>query len=1438
MRKKFRFALMLVAMLGPWAAGAQQLADYSVSVDAEEYGSIASAANLLSNVDGDAGSQTVTLPFTFAYGETTYAQGTTLTVRADGYIYFGSNTPGDNAGSAWTTTSTQYSAIAPLMIADGKIAANGATSGAYSLATVDDNGDSMLVIEFKSLKYYYGDACSYNFQLRLHAGGDISAVYGTSTSATSTSVKHNFMMVNGTADKVCLTGSWSEPVMSSPSSLPNLTPLPEAGTVVRYSRPTNFCPRPTGLAVSNITGTSVQLDWTAVEGAEGYLVRCGEVEEEVSSDETSFVIEGLTPSNPYVATVQTICGSEYTSAAVTINFFTTCENIALEEAYEESFESWGTNSADFSQCWDRLYANLSYGTFSATSTSSLPVISTTEAHTGTQSLRMYSYYYYDDYEYYEADDATVAFMPVFESDVRALKCTFWYKVPTYFASVRLAVGVSSTVADTSTFTRLMTIAPADGDWHQYELDLSTYTGANNRITFYQENYYDTYNYVYGYIDDIHVEQVNTECTRPASVSVTALDTTTATVVWEDLGSEAGSYHIVWSDGTEDGTDSADVTNALTLEITGLDANTEYTVSVSRLCGDAYTEVRSTTFRTACTAVTNLPWSENFDSYEATNNAPLNLPCFGVLNEQVSSYGYHYPAIYNGYNHTNGNSTGNSLRFYTINANLPSSIVVLPNFAEEASNLTLSLYAQTSSSNCGIEVGYITNPTDASTFVATQSVTIPSDNVYRLYEFGLGSSATGFLAIRGNIGGNYGNIYIDDLVVNVTTSCQRPQSVSVAATTPTTATLAIADTNEHNNYHVVVTEGDSVVFDTNATSANVNVTGLAANTYYQVTVTSVCQENTETNPVTTSFRTECDAISDLPWVESFESHNVGEEPFCFSHITPSTSSSNVAQVYGSNGHTGSKCLRFNYVSGDNVLVFPIINAETSGLEISFWHHPESRSNSSCGTLKVGYITDPADPTTFVATASFAFSDFDNTDYRLDYATFENAPEGARIAFCHSGTGNPLNWYWHIDDIDVHQAPSCTRPSVSLTAAGSTEVTLAISDANQVGSYKIVIDGMDDLLVNDSVATISGLTPNTGYTAEVYTQCEDGTFSIPTSIAFRTECGAIDMPYSEDFDGWAAGQLDACWTTLGGTVQSYATSYGSSNLLLKFSGSTNNKVVMPLTAEEISTLQLTFKTRPEDNVQSCGSFDVGYVTNAADSSTFVAVESYIYSDFSGNAYQQKTVTFADAPAGSRIAFRHRPNATYYYWYVDEVSLDYAGDIPIPTPDPCDAPTAVNATVTESSVTLTWTATGDCQVALVSGNSWSEPAASSIVDVAAGTGSYTFDAQPATTYTVGVRQVCTESNSDWVTRTVTTDEQVGIDAVNATAAFELFPNPASGSVSIAGFEGQVTIVDLNGREVMTAQVGDSRASIDISSLPAGAYFVRLTGQQQTAVRKLIVK
>lgn len=89
----------------------------------------------------------------------------------------------------------------------------------------------------------------------------------------------------------------------------------------------------------------------------------------------------------------------------------------------------------------------------------------------------------------------------------------------------------------------------------------------------------------------------------------------------------------------------------------------------------------------------------------------------------------------------------------------------------------------------------------------------------------------------------------------------------------------------------------------------------------------------------------------------------------------------------------------------------------------------------------------------------------------------------------------------------------------------------------------------------------------------------------------------------------------------------------------------------------------------------------------------------------------------------------------------------------------------------------------------------------------------------------------------------DYLSIDPVAANVSMRLAPNPATNAVkmNLSGVEGKVncSIIDMSGRVIYNANVNaEVEQTIDLSGVPAGAYFVRVTNDSFSKVEKLIIK
>ena len=86
----------------------------------------------------------------------------------------------------------------------------------------------------------------------------------------------------------------------------------------------------------------------------------------------------------------------------------------------------------------------------------------------------------------------------------------------------------------------------------------------------------------------------------------------------------------------------------------------------------------------------------------------------------------------------------------------------------------------------------------------------------------------------------------------------------------------------------------------------------------------------------------------------------------------------------------------------------------------------------------------------------------------------------------------------------------------------------------------------------------------------------------------------------------------------------------------------------------------------------------------------------------------------------------------------------------------------------------------------------------------------------------------------------DSVGINELRDNSyEIRVYPNPAHGAVTVSvGAPATLTVLDLTGRVVVTPLSLSSSVTLPLSDLPSGTYFLRITTDEGTAVKKLIVK
>jgi hypothetical protein len=279
--------------------------------------------------------------------------------------------------------------------------------------------------------------------------------------------------------------------------------------------------------------------------------------------------------------------------------------------------------------------------------------------------------------------------------------------------------------------------------------------------------------------------------------------------------------------------------------------------------------------------------------------------------------------------------------------------------------------------------------------------------------------------------------------------------------------------------------------------------------------------------------------------------------------------------------------------------------------------------------------------------------------------------------------------------------------------------------------------------------TGLNANSTYYYKVWSKTSANVYSsVGVSVNAKTLCGTLVLPMMETFDvGITIPDIPSCWSKINSSTSTYpyvktvanATNHSTPNSVGFYNSSdvsSNYMLISPqLTSSLVNTTRVRFWAGG-----ATGYFRVGVMTDPADASTFVQVDSVPVT----STMALKKVSFASyIGTGQYIAFKNGNQSTYTTLYIDDVIWET-----IPT---CIEP-GDNLTVsgiTETSANLGWTEMGTA-------TSWEveyytasfTPGTGVGTIVPAGTNPFTLSGLTANTkYYFYVRSVCSVSDkSPW--------------------------------------------------------------------------------------------
>ncbi len=1055
------------------------------------------------------------------------------------------------------------------------------------------------------------------------------------------------------------------------------------------------CLKPLDVQTSNIAATSATIEWTPQGTATEWdiaVVPTGASPESVTPITVynhPYTITELVPNTMYDVYVRSNCGGGDLSVWSNLTSLQTRCLPTDVIPFEENFDTYGTGTSAFPDCWSRLD--------NATSTTRYPYIYSTSDSGNVGVL-----YFYSTSAVYSL--AASRALDLSAHDANTLMLSFKAK-KTSASYGRLDVGVMTDPDDLNTLTVLKTIYPGDypatSEWITFNVP---FTDAYDTV--HLAFYMPAANTAYVQLDDVKLGYVP-DCFGPSNVTVTNIAGQSAFVMWGAAMQGVSEYTVEYTETGEDNWQTASSAVAGTsVFLTGLTAETDYDVRVFSNCTAGSADTATASFTTNCLSIIEATLDNGAQS--TYNGLPFN-----------NFYKYNYSQQIYDAAEIGGAMNVGSIEFeYAYSSPITAK-----------SNVTIYL-AHTSQSVFSSTSAWI--PIDSATAVYTgpMNFTLGWNKVTLTTPFQYNGTDNLALIVDDNSGAYNSSSYVfrvhatadykalryqtdgsdispasppsgtqEKKRVNVrfsscdnTVTCVAP-NVIVTATDSNSVTLEWVAGNTESAWQIEYKQSSDTVWTSEGTvtASPYTIYNLVPDAEYTIRMRSDCGFETS-NYKMLSATTPCTSITTLPYTENFDAatgSGAGNFISCWYRGTNYTTA--YPYTYSSQANSAPYSLYF-YASSTaySYAATPRIgnDIEMNNLQVSF----NARKTSANYFIEVGVMTDPTDISTFETLGRFSPAQT-NTWELGEINTDSYTGSGRHIAF---RMPQWISNYMYIDDVTIQEIPFCGRvQDIAAENITPTSATITWTPGGNETEWEVCygLSGTVDpgtampILTSEDTIALSDLVASSLYDVYVRIVCSNGEYGAWTQYSFRTACGQIEtVPYAENFDSYASGQANFphCWTRFNNYSTStnypyvYSTYYYSGGRSLYFyaSTSTYNLAILPELSSNlpVNTLRLSFQMRVST---ASNKLIVGLMTDPNDVSTFEPVDTVAVT--AASTWQLVKVPLASYTGNGKYVTVKTYNVSSGAIYIDDVVLDLIPD--------CSAPTDLAVTATATTADLTW-------------------------------------------------------------------------------------------------------------------------------------------------------
>lgn len=902
------------------------------------------------------------------------------------------------------------------------------------------------------------------------------------------------------------------------------------------------CPQPTSLNYSNVTASSVQLNWNpasnntsweVVYGPEGFDPETQGLSE--SADSSQLTLSNLDDNTTYQAYVRAECDFGISDFSNMITFHTPCA--AVDLPFIEDFENITppaipecakTENAGSGNNWQTAFIN---------------------SNGFDSNVLRYNFSFSDANAWYFTRGINLQ-----AGTVYSIKYKYGNSLQEslYVEKLQVSYGTS---ANSDAMSGMIANHPniTGGQAQTNEVNFSVVADG---VYYFGFNVYSQSGQSSLFVDDIEIE-IKPDCPQPTDLALGNLTENSANLSWS-AGENENEWEIIFGeegfDPESEGTTETTSGNA-SFQLQNLNPNTNYEVYVRAVCGENDLSELSgpLKFLTLCgNSTATVPYLQNFEQL-----TPPELPnCAQIQNlgdgnvwktAQVNSNGFNSKVL-------EYSSDGNhpaQVWFFTqgIELEAGTDYRIKYKYGNDFGSLTQKLKVAYGTSAQAVDmINELADHPEINQAQAQNNEVFFSVDNDDVYYFGFFAYANA----------NEGSLFVDDIRIELQPDCMEPSDLILNYATPDGAEVEWTPAGDETQWEI--SYGETGFDPENGTIELVDdnpqfiITGLNVDTDYEVYVRAICAdgESIFTGPVAfyTGYCSYTQVSNSTRFIKNFSTQG-GEENI-----------SNLNSGYSPGGYQDATDMVVSQYPGASVNFSVTVEGGSQGFNIYVdWNNDLTFDESEKVYASNGYIIEESG--SFIVPEGVPAG-----NYRMrivsNWLSIDPSPCGVN-----TNGGEAEDYTFNVFDV-----PDCFKPTeITLHTISEEEAQISWIPGGEETQWELryglqgfdrETEGIVETVSQNPEFILEDLLPNTAYDIYVKAICDEDESTFTEVFNLKTACEPTTIPFVEDFEGVTIPEIPECgrqenlgegnwWATANETY------YGFDSKVLKYSNSDKNAEV---------------------------------------------------------------------------------------------------------------------------------------------------------------------------------------------------------------------------------------------------------------------------------------